>query len=358
MFDGKVIEETLISLSRDSQFDGKFNGQFIMRLVQRLTSTEEPYSLDIPKHISSLTGLYNCCVVAKNQKAADEVNRLIAAVISRMSDNVRALQCLIGKSRDLMTKSSDKELNTKGEFFNSIANSVVHKGMTAASVEKEMAAIPVEAFTPRPSADPKPEPSANPVNAPKPAEKPEPKPAEKPQPKTLQQRVEEKEPEAMFEQGMKLRAMDTGIRNRKQGLNLVHAAADAGYAPAQQQYGYWLYHGTDVEENVVEATRYFKLAADQGDPNGEYRFGYALYSGKGEKKDYPRAAEYMKKAADKGIVGAQYFYGYFRMRGLGVEKRYDIARTYLKMAAEKGDKRARDALEDLKVRERAAAGKR
>lgn len=351
MFEGKVIEETLISLSRESQFDGHFNGQFIMRLVQRLTSEEELFSLDIPKHISSLTGLYFACVQMKDERGAQEVNRLIGAVVDRLSDNVKALQCLVGKSRDLMTRSSDKELNTKGEFFNSIANAVVHKGMKSESVAKEMAAIPVESATPEPQ---------RPAEAPKPAAQPNPQqqqPEAKPVPKTIEQRVEEKEPQAMFEQGMKIRQKE-GIRNRKQGFNLIRAAADAGYAPAQHQIGYFYFHGTDVEENLQEATRYFKLAADQGDPNGEYRYGYALYSGKGEKKDYTGAAEYMKRAADKGIVGAQYFYGYFCMRGLGVEKRYDIARTYLRMAAEKNDKRAKDALEDLKRRERAATGKK
>lgn len=347
MFDVKIVIDAATELSKS---DKSIDADFIVRLANSLQAGEEFISLGIATRAGSLTALQTAATKTKPE-VVPEIEKFVAAVFTKLADQITSMRFIVDHCCSLMSESSDQNLVMKATFISSVSNNVITKSTPVDSVRHEL--IPPMSARRPPAAKAVEEvpPIAQPDQAsPKPVERP---PSARPRvvvEKPLKDRAEAGEPAAMFEYAMKVRAGDGYPKSRKVWIANLKGSADAGYAPAQYEYGHMLFHGTEpIQEDLMEATKYFKMAAEQGDANSEYRYAYALYSGKGEKRDYQKAAEMMKRAADKGVAGAQYFYGYFCMRGLGLDaKMPDQAELYLKKAAEQGDKRAKDTLADLK----------
>jgi TPR repeat protein len=53
-------------------------------------------------------------------------------------------------------------------------------------------------------------------------------------------------------------------------------SADQGDSDAQTTYGCALRDGAGVEEDLVEAAKYFKMSGDQGNSVGQENYRYAL----------------------------------------------------------------------------------
>jgi TPR repeat protein len=63
-------------------------------------------------------------------------------------------------------------------------------------------------------------------------------------------------------------------------------------------YGISRKNGEDVDQNEIEAVKYFKLSADHRNSEGEYRHGICLTNGEGVEGNTIEAVKYFKISAD------------------------------------------------------------
>ena len=103
------------------------------------------------------------------------------------------------------------------------------------------------------------------------------------------------------------------------------SAATQGDANAQLSLGVRYALGLGVEEDDVEAVRWFRLAARQGNTSAESWLGSMYEYGNGVSQDGTRAVEWYRLAAPKGDVWAQFRLGRSYARGEGV--RQDLAKA-------------------------------
>jgi hypothetical protein len=91
------------------------------------------------------------------------------------------------------------------------------------------------------------------------------------------------------------------------GLDELKAAADAGDALSQCQYGIRLRDGDGLPIDREEAARYFRMSADQGNPRGQYHYGLARLVGDGIGMDKYTSAEYFAESAAREDTGGIYY---------------------------------------------------
>lgn len=145
---------------------------------------------------------------------------------------------------------------------------------------------------------------------------------------------------------------------------------------AQYYLGEMFYYGEGVEQNFVEAMRWYLLSAEQDDPDAAYSIGFMYENGEGVEKSlevaidwYKRAGELgsdagtaslgllylyeegpfgnfdeglriLKTAADSGNLDAQFYLGSAYYDGDVLEKDFDLALNYLRKAEQQGDSEA------------------
>ena len=372
-----AISKASSELSQDPKFSKDINDKFIQNLLKSIESNSFMIDDDFLQNLPSLLGVSSACRHSEaHKKVSAEVTKLIAFLLRKCAESAVSLNSICCFYEDKIEKSSDiviKEVCTgmrlselresaiKSEKNHEEIRHVLNTPFQIQDHQKDPNPPPPSSHVapPQQQQPSSPAPQQSPQQQQKPAQQPQPQQQQQQQQRqqqpptikqgTIKERAEAGDPEAMYEYSLKLKIGDGYPKNRKEHLRLMKQSADKGYAKAQYEWGYICFHGSGVNEDQNEATKYFKMAADQHEPNGEYRYGYALYSGKGvSSKDYPKAAQYLQSAADQGICGAQYFYGYFLMRGLGIPKNLEEAERYLKLAADQGDKRAKEALRNLR----------
>ena len=81
---------------------------------------------------------------------------------------------------------------------------------------------------------------------------------------------------------------------------MVSLAAEQGNANAQNKLGDAFYNGKIVEQDYVEAVKWYRLAAEQGDATAQYNLGFAYYNGEGVEQDYAEAVKWWQMAAEQG----------------------------------------------------------
>ena len=89
--------------------------------------------------------------------------------------------------------------------------------------------------------------------------------------------------------------------------------ADGGDMIAQRNYATKLLNGVGVDQNFVEAKRYYKLAADQGNPAAQNSCGIVLL----REGRLVEARSFCKLSASKGNKDGQYNYARMLEKGLG-----------------------------------------
>ena len=85
---------------------------------------------------------------------------------------------------------------------------------------------------------------------------------------------------------------------------LIGCAAE-GYAPDQYTLGWMYTNGIDVQENDVEAVRWFRMAAEQGHPGAQHDLGLMYAEGDGVPEDDAEAVRWYLLAAAQAYVPAQ-----------------------------------------------------
>ena len=113
-------------------------------------------------------------------------------------------------------------------------------------------------------------------------------------------------------------------------------SAEEKYAVAQYNLGVCYDNGYYVEENKVEAVKWYRKAAEQGYASAQYNLGICYDRGEGIEENRTEAAKWYRKAAEQGYVSAQYNLGICYDRGEGVEEDKAEAVKWYKKAAEQG----------------------
>ncbi len=120
-------------------------------------------------------------------------------------------------------------------------------------------------------------------------------------------------------------------------------SAQQGNVEAQYKLGsLYLNGGPGVPQNLLEAEKWLKLAAEQGDIIAQYNLGSLYFSGgPGVPKNLPESEKWLKLAAEQGDMKAQYNLGRLYLTGgSGVPKNVPLAEKLLKLAAEQGNVKA------------------
>ena len=100
--------------------------------------------------------------------------------------------------------------------------------------------------------------------------------------------------------------LSVGHTASAQGL-LNRALALMGNADAQFLLGYAYDFGEGVEQDFVEAVKWYRLAAEQGNADAQSSLGYAYYYGEGVEQDFVTAHMWFNIAASNGAEKASVF---------------------------------------------------
>lgn len=87
-----------------------------------------------------------------------------------------------------------------------------------------------------------------------------------------------------------------------------------------------------------------------GNPEYQYKIGECYKFGKGVNEDKVEAIKWYRRAAEKGNAKAQWRLGEHYYNGDGLDKNYEEAIKWYSKAAEQGDRDARRALNELHFR--------
>lgn len=120
---------------------------------------------------------------------------------------------------------------------------------------------------------------------------------------------------------------------------------DAQYALAALYY----YDNGVIKQNYAEAKKWFEKAAYNGDDYAMNLLGYMYEQGHGTKQDYDEALRWYLKAADKNNVYAQRNLGLLYLNGNGVRQNYKLAKEWLEKSAEQNNSTAKACLAYLYI---------
>ena len=117
---------------------------------------------------------------------------------------------------------------------------------------------------------------------------------------------------------------------------IYRTQAETGSAVAQNNLGVLLLRGQGVEEDPVEARKWFERAAAQGLPGALYNMGMLHLRGYGTPVDRVVAADWLQQAAEKGDPEAQFYLGTLYFRGTGPGSNPALAAHWFEQAALQG----------------------
>lgn len=120
--------------------------------------------------------------------------------------------------------------------------------------------------------------------------------------------------------------------------------AEHGDPSAQFFSGITCLSGDGVEQDMMEAARWFQKAAEQGHAAAQFAAGRAFDKGEGVRQDRAEAVRWFKKAAEQENADAQFVLGLAFYNGEGVEMDIIESLRWLKKAAKQGFEPAKEAL--------------
>jgi TPR repeat protein len=117
---------------------------------------------------------------------------------------------------------------------------------------------------------------------------------------------------------------------------LLGPLAEQGNNTAQALLGFMYGHGQGLQEDGVEALRWYRKAAEQGDAGAQSNLGLLYVQGRGTPQDFGKAVKWLRKSADQGLAFGQNNLGAMYSRGLSVPQDYAEAVKWYGKAAEQG----------------------
>ena len=127
-------------------------------------------------------------------------------------------------------------------------------------------------------------------------------------------------------------------------FNNLHKEAKNNDEIAQYRLGVRYEKGINIEENIIEAIKWYQLSANQDYEPAQYVLGNIFFYGKGVEKDFKEAVKWYKKAAENGNAVCQDLLAFMYLNGEGVEKNVKEAIYLLKQSAEQGFSRGQHNL--------------
>lgn len=128
-------------------------------------------------------------------------------------------------------------------------------------------------------------------------------------------------------------------------------AAEQGLAVAQINLGSIYGRGFGVPQDYSQAVKWWQKAAEQGDARAQFYLGMMYENGQGVPQDSYTARKLYRKAAEQGIVGAQYRLGLMYYNGRGIRKDFIQAHKWFNLAAAQSNERMiierRDTVEEM-----------
>eukprot|EP00729_Bicosta_minor_P032685 gene32685-biopygen26488 len=113
-------------------------------------------------------------------------------------------------------------------------------------------------------------------------------------------------------------------------------AAEAGHAAAQYNLGHMYRDGDGVEQDHVEAAKWFRKSAEAGFAMAQNNLGAMYRDGDGVEQDHVEAAKWYQKSAEAGYAMAQCNLGNMYNIGKGVEQDFSKAVRWLQLAGAQG----------------------
>jgi len=124
--------------------------------------------------------------------------------------------------------------------------------------------------------------------------------------------------------------------NVVEAVKWYRKAADQGYVKAQFNLAQAYFIGKGVPKNVAEAVKWYRKAAEQGDANAQYNLALCYNNGEGVPKNIAESVKWYRKAADQGLAEAQYSLGLMYTNGHGVPENAAESVKWFRKAAEQG----------------------
>eukprot|EP00729_Bicosta_minor_P004601 gene4601-biopygen13990 len=122
-------------------------------------------------------------------------------------------------------------------------------------------------------------------------------------------------------------------------------SAEAGFVNAQYNLGCMYDDGKGVEQDHVEAAKWYRKSAEAGDAMAQNNLGLMYRNGKGVEQDHVEAAKWYRKSAEAGNVTAQHNLGIMYCNGKGVEQDFCESLMWMQLAAEQRYENALKALD-------------
>jgi cell division septation protein DedD len=125
-----------------------------------------------------------------------------------------------------------------------------------------------------------------------------------------------------------------------QVLRELYARATAGHADSQLNMGNLFIKGQVVEQDYVEAAKWYRLAARQGVALAQFNLGMIYDAGLGVAKNQIEAVMWYRAAAEQGLAIAQLNLGVAYADGEGVPNNIIEAVRWFRLAAIQGEAQA------------------
>lgn len=126
-------------------------------------------------------------------------------------------------------------------------------------------------------------------------------------------------------------------QNYVEAIKWYMEAAEKGHASAQNNLGNIYLEGHSVGQDFTEAVKWFRKAAEQGEAPSQFNLGWCYYMGQGVTQDYIEAVKWWIKSAEKGNSSAQANLGILYQKGQGVTQDYTEAVKWFQKAASQGE---------------------
>jgi uncharacterized protein len=133
------------------------------------------------------------------------------------------------------------------------------------------------------------------------------------------------------------KAYDEGLQvdeNDVEAVKWYKKAAAQSHAEAQYELGLHLLTGEGIPKDEVEAFVWVQRSSFKDFPKGELKTGQMMCLGQGTKPDCPKGVELIKKAAESGLTEAQLDLASRFERGDGVAKDLVMSYVYFTLAHE------------------------
>ncbi len=109
-------------------------------------------------------------------------------------------------------------------------------------------------------------------------------------------------------------------------------------------------NGRGVQQDDVEAVKWYRLAAEQGAAEAQNSLGFMYDTGRGVQQDDVEAVKWYRLAAEQGNAAGRYSLGAMYANGRGVPQDYVKAHMWFNLAAAQGDTAASSKRDEIAKR--------